>query len=38
MRQPTLADEDFEKYRKQTRREQCLQEMDQIIPWAELSA
>jgi len=38
MRQPTLADEGFEKYRKQTRREQFLQEMDQIIPWAELAA
>lgn len=38
MRQRTLADEGFEKYRKRTRREQFLQEMDQIIPWAELSA
>jgi len=38
MRQQTLAEEGFEKYRKPTRREQFLNEMDQIIPWAELSA
>ncbi len=38
MRQQTLAEEGFEKYRKLTRREQFLNEMDQIIPWAELSA
>lgn len=37
MRQQTLSDEGFEKYRKPTRREQFLDEMDQIIPWAELS-
>ncbi len=38
MRQQTLAEEGFEKFRKPTRREQFLDEMDQIIPWAELSA
>ncbi len=38
MRQQTLAEEGFEKYRKPTRREQFLDEMDRIIPWAELSA
>ena len=38
MRQQTLAEEGFEKYRKPTRREQFLNEMDQVIPWAELSA
>jgi len=38
MRQQTLAEEGFEKYRKPTRREQFLEEMDRIIPWAELSA
>ena len=38
MRQQTLAEEGFEKYRKLTRREQFLNEIDQIIPWAELSA
>ena len=36
MRQRTLAEEGFEKYRKPTRREQFLDEMDQIIPWREL--
>ena len=36
MRQRTLADEGFEKFRKPTRREQFLDEMDQIIPWREL--
>lgn len=38
MRQQTLAEEGFEKYRKPTRREQFLEEMERIIPWAELSA
>ena len=36
MRQRTLAEEGFEKFRKPTRREQFLDEMDQIIPWREL--
>jgi IS5 family transposase len=36
MRQQTLADEAFERYRKVTRREQFLAEMDQVIPWREL--
>ena len=36
MRQKTLAEEGFEKYRKPTRREQFLDEMDQIIPWRDL--
>jgi len=36
MRQRTLADEGFEKYRKTTRREQFLDEMDLIIPWEGL--
>ena len=36
MRQRTLADEGFEKFRKPTRREQFLEEMDQIIPWRDL--
>jgi len=38
MYQQTLAEEGFEKYRKPTRREQFLDEMDRMIPWAELSA
>ena len=36
MRQQTLVDEGFECYRKATRREQFLGEMEQIIPWREL--
>jgi IS5 family transposase len=36
MRQRTLAEEGFEKYRKPTRREQFLNEMDQVIPWRDL--
>ncbi len=38
MRQETLADEGFEKYRKPTRRERFLDEMNRLIPWAELAA
>jgi transposase, IS5 family len=38
MRQQTLADEGFERYRKPTRREQFLSEMDKIIPWGNLCA
>lgn len=36
-RQGTLAEEGFERYRKPTRREQFLEEMEQIIPWQELA-
>lgn len=36
MRQKTLADEGFERYRKPTRREQFLDEMDKVIPWQGL--
>jgi len=38
MRQQTLAEEGFETNRKPNRREQFLNEMDRVIPWAELSA
>ena len=38
MRQQTLAEEGFERYRKSTRRERFLEERNRIIPWAELSA
>ena len=38
MRQKTLADESFEKFRKKTRKEQFLDEMERIIPWKELTA
>ena len=37
MRQQSFAAEDFEKYRKKTRKEIFLEEMDQIIPWGEMS-
>ncbi len=36
MRQQTLADEGFERFRKPTRREQFLNEVDQIVPWRDL--
>lgn len=36
MRQKTLADEGFERFRKPTRRDQFLTEMDAIIPWRDL--
>ena len=36
MRQRTLVEEGFEKFRKPTRLEQFLEEMDQIIPWRDL--
>ncbi len=36
MRQQTLADEGFERYRKRTRRELFLGEMDKIVPWEGL--
>src|ERR1700733_1010589 len=39
MRQQTLAAQtDFEKYGRKTRREGVLEEMEQIVPWAELQA
>jgi transposase, IS5 family len=36
MRQQTFADEAFERYRKVTRREQFLSQMDTVMPWREL--
>ena len=33
MRQQSFASDDFEKYRKKTRKELFLEEMDRIIPW-----
>ncbi len=38
MRQQSLAEEGFEKYRKPTRRERFLAEMEQIIPQEELGS
>ena len=37
MRQETLCEVGFEKFRKKTRKEQFLEEMEQIIPWNELA-
>jgi len=36
MRQKTLADNGFERFRKTTRREKFLAEMEQVIPWQRL--
>lgn len=36
MRQDSFSEAGFEKYRKKTRKEQFLDEMDHIIPWKEL--
>jgi IS5 family transposase len=39
MLQQTLAAQTgFEKYGRKTRRERFLEEMEQIVPWAELHA
>ena len=38
MRQGSFSDAGFEKYRKKTRKEQFLEEMENIIPWKELTA
>lgn len=35
-KQPTLAGSEFEGYRKPTRRETFLAEMDRLVPWADL--
>ncbi|MCL4703290.1 MAG: IS5 family transposase [Burkholderiaceae bacterium] len=37
-KQLTLATSDFERYRKPTRRQQFLAEMDRVVPWKELAA
>jgi len=36
MRQRSLSEEGFEKFRKPTRREKFLEEMEQVIPWSGL--
>ncbi|BFU96879.1 MAG: IS5 family transposase [Nitrospira sp.] len=38
MPQQTFAEGTFEQYRKPTRRERFLDEMDRVVPWAELVA
>lgn len=37
-KQLTLATSDFERFRKPTRREQFLAEMNTVVPWKELAA
>ena len=37
MRQDSFSDAGFEKYRKKTRKEQFLEEMETIIPWKEVT-
>lgn len=37
MRQDSFSDASFEKFRKKTRKEQFLEEMETIIPWKELT-
>ena len=36
MRQQTFAEIGFDQYRKKTRRDVFLEEMDRVVPWAEL--
>lgn len=36
MKQQTFATGDFERYRKPTRREKFLAEMDSVVPWKQL--
>src|SRR5512134_3668995 len=36
--QKTLATAGFERYRKKTRREAFLAEMDKVVPWTDLCA
>lgn len=38
MRQQTFAEGGFERYRKATRRERFLAEMERVVPWAKLGA
>ncbi len=38
MKQQTLANNGFDKHRKMTRREQFLQQMDELVPWSRLVA
>ena len=38
MRQDTLAEAGFQRYRKRTRRERFLQEMERVVPWKALQA
>ena len=37
MRQIALSDAGFDRFRKKTRKERFLDDMEKIIPWAELA-
>jgi IS5 family transposase len=37
-KQQTMAREDFERYRKPTRRERFRQELKQVVPWSRRTA
>ena len=36
MRQNSFTEVGFQKFRKKTRREQFLEDMDKVVPWREL--
>jgi len=36
-KQRSFADQEYEKFRKKTRREQFLEEMNVVVPWQELT-
>ena len=38
MQQQTFAEVSFERYRKPTRRERFLDEMNRVVPWTDLAA
>lgn len=38
MEQQTFAEVTFERYRKSTRRERFFDEMNRVVPWADLMA
>jgi hypothetical protein len=38
MQQQTIAEVTFEQYRKSIRRERVLDEMNRVVPWADLGA
>ena len=38
MKQRTFASQAFQAKKRRTRREKCLDEMEQVVPWAELVA
>jgi len=36
-KQRSFAEQEYEKFRKKTRREQFLEEMNVVVPWQELT-